>query len=233
MKKYEIRDNSGKLIFCCNDLIECHDFMGTSFNYLFAFIGVSEQDVNLIINEETYFLKSNQFDGRFDFDFTVQMIIKSDDVLYACLSISSGMYEIGALSFLKTQNDNEERVWLDMKGRLKLIYISASYLKKGFPRILNKDTIIIEGKYIQDYYAFFCEFGYALFGKFGYMGNNLGAVSDLLNDLWQEDRKINVIWEDSELSFKAIDNTVPEGYYQSSSIDIVMTIQEYCNIILK
>ena len=230
--KYEIRNSSDQLIFSCNDFIECYDFLGTRGYYWYAFVGVSQQNVNLIIDEETYSISNSQFAGRLDSEFTVQKIIKSHNVLYAGLYLSGGMYERGALSLLKTANEFEERVWLDMKGSLKLIYISASYLKNGYPRTLDKETIVIEGKYIQDYYAFFCELGYAFRGNFGYMGWNLAGVSDLLLDL-ARNRTINIIWKDSDLSFKAIENTVPEDHYQSVSSDIVMTLKEYCNVILE
>ena len=230
--KYEIRNSSDQLIFSCNDFIECYDFLGTRGYYWYAFVGVSQKNVNLIIDEETYSINNSQFAGRLDSEFTVQKIIKSHNVLYAGLYLSGGMYERGALSLLKTANEFEERVWLDMKGSLKLIYISASYLKNGYPRTLDKDTIVIEGKYIQDYYAFFCELGYAFRGNFGYMGWNLAGVSDLLLDL-ARNRTINIIWKDSDLSFKAIENTVPEDHYQSVSSDIVMTLKEYCNVILE
>ena len=230
--KYEIRNSSDQLIFSCNDFIECYDFLGTRGYYWYAFVGVSQQNVNLIIDEETYSINNSQFAGRLDSEFTVQKIIKSHNILYAGLYLSGGMYKRGALSLLKTANEFEERVWLDMKGSLKLIYISASYLKNGFPRTLDKETIVIEGKYIQDYYAFFCELGYAFRGNFGYMGWNLAGVSDLLLDL-ARNRTINIIWKDSDLSFKAIENTVPEDHYQSVSSDIVMTLKEYCNVILE
>ena len=230
--KYEIRNSSDQLIFSCNDFIECYDFLGTHGYYWYAFVGVSQQNVNLIVDEETYSINNSQFAGRLDSEFTVQKIIKSHNILYAGLYLSGGMYKRGALSLLKTANEFEERVWLDMKGSLKLIYISASYLKNGFPRTLDKETIVIEGKYIQDYYAFFCELGYAFRGNFGYMGWNLAGVSDLLLDL-ARNRTINIIWKDSDLSFKAIENTVPEGHYQSVSSDIVMTLKEYCNVILE
>ncbi len=230
--KYEIRNSSDQLIFSCNDFIECYDFLGTRGYYWYAFVGVSQQNVNLIIDEETYSISNSQFAGRLDSEFTVQKIIKSHNILYAGLYLSGGMYKRGALSLLKTANEFEERVWLDMKGSLKLIYISASYLKNGFPRTLDKETIVIEGKYIQDYYAFFCELGYAFRGNFGYMGWNLAGVSDLLLDL-ARNRTINIIWKDSDLSFKAIENTIPEGHYQSVSSDIVMTLKEYCNVILE
>ena len=230
--KYEVRDSSENLIFSCDDFIECYDFLGTRGYYWYAFVGVSQQNVNLIIDEETYSISNSQFAGRLDSEFTVQKIIKSHNILYAGLYLSGGMYKRGALSLLKTANEFEERVWLDMKGSLKLIYISASYLKNGFPRTLDKETIVIEGKYIQDYYAFFCELGYAFRGNFGYMGWNLAGVSDLLLDL-ARNRTINIIWKDSDLSFKAIENTVPEGRYQSVSSDILMTLKEYCNVILE
>ena len=230
--KYEVRDSSEQLIFSCNDFIECYDFLGTSGYYWYAFIGMSEQNVNLIIDEEKYSIKNDQFADRFHGRFTVQKIIKSQDVLYAGLYYSGRMYKRGALSLLKTASELEERVWLDMKGNLKLIYLSACYLKNGFPRTLDKDTVVIEGKYIQDYYAFFCELGHAFLGNFGYMGWNLPGVSDLLIDVARKDRTINIIWKDSDLSFKAIENTVPEGY-QSISSDIVVELKEHCNVILE
>ena len=230
---YEINDDSGQVIFSCRDLIECHDFVGTGYSYLFAFIGVSTTDIDLKFNGEAYSLKSDKFEGRLDFDFSVQKLIKTHDVIYIYLNVSSGMYEVGALSLLKIREDDNNRIWLDMKASLKKIYISSSYIYSGFLSLLDKDTVIIEGKYIQDYYSFYCELGYALFGKFGYIGNNLNAVSDILNDLCQDGREINIIWKDSELSFKAIDNTVPEGYYQSSSDYMVITIEEYCNLVLE
>ena len=239
--KYEIRDSSEQLIFSCSDLIECYSFLETNNNYWFVFTGMCEQNVHLIMNEETYSIKSNQFSGRFYCKFTVKKIIKSSDALYVCLSLSSEtysemyseMYKVGALSFLKEADNLEERVWLDMKGSLKLIYISASYLKNGIPRTLEKDTVVIEGKYIQDYYAFFCELGHAFFGKLGYMGSCIDDVSKLMEDLCSEDKKINVIWKDSDLSFKAIDNSLPQGYDMSSSGFILMTLEEYCNVILE
>ncbi|WP_334326052.1 hypothetical protein [Gilliamella apicola] len=239
--KYEIRNSSDQLIFSCNDLIEFYSFMETNNNYWFAFTGVSEQNVNLIMNDEIYSIKTDQFAGRFYCQFTVKKIIKSPDVLYACLSLTSRictemyseMYKVGALSFLKEADDLEERVWLDMKGSLKLIYISASYLKNGFPRTLDKETIVIEGKYIQDYYAFFCELGHAFIGKFGYMGSCIDDVSQLIEDLCSKDRKINVIWKDSDLSFKAIDNTLPVNCEMSASDFLLGTLEEYCNVILE
>ena len=230
--KFEIRDSSEQLIFSCNDFIECYDFLGTSGYYWYAFIGMSEQNVNLIIDEEKYSIKNDQFADRFHGRFTVQKIIRSHDVLYAGLYFSGRMYERGALALLKTASELEERVWLNMKGDLKLIYLSASYLKNGFPRTSDKDTVVIEGKYIQDYYAFFCELGHAFLGNFGYMGWNLPGVSDLLIDVARKDRTINIIWKDSDLSFKAIENTVPEGY-QSISSDIVVELKEHCNVILE
>ena len=231
--KYEVRDSSEQLIFSCNDFIECYDFLGTSGYYWYAFIGMSEQNVNLIIDEEKYSIKNDQFADRFHGRFTVQKIMKSQDVLYAGLYYSGRMYKRGALSLLKTASELEERVWLDMKGNLKLIYLSACYLKNGFPRTLDKDTVVIEGKYIQDYYAFFCELGHAFLGNFGYMGWNLPGVSDLLINVARKGRTINIIWKDSDLSFKAIENTVPEGYYQAISSDILMTLKEHCNVILE
>ncbi|KES12777.1 hypothetical protein SASC598P14_004440, partial [Snodgrassella alvi SCGC AB-598-P14] len=76
------------------------------------------------------------------------------------------------------------------------------------------------------------EQGHAFLGNFGYMGWNLPGVSDLLIDVARKDRTINIIWKDSDLSFKAIENTVPEGY-QSISSDIVVELKEHCNVILE
>ncbi|CRL65749.1 hypothetical protein BN1805_03539 [Proteus vulgaris] len=46
-------------------------------------------------------------------------------------------------------------------------------------------------------------------------------------------KKVNVIWRDSELSLKNIDNTMPDGYIDRSAYDLVSILQEYCNLTLE
>ncbi|WP_446469794.1 barstar family protein [Xenorhabdus stockiae] len=230
---YYVFNSNGDMLFSCKELIECHDFSRSGYAYLFAFVGVSSQDIDFLLNGEIYTLKCTEFEERLDFDFFVRKIIKSEGVLYLYLEISNGMYKRGALSLLKSQLDDNDRIWLDMVRESKEIYISASYLFGGFRRFVEQDTIIVEGKYIHDYYSFYCEFGYAFFGKFGYMGSNLDAFRDCLVEIGRANRTITVIWKDSELSFKAIDNTVPSWLTPSFSLYMVMTIEEHCKLILK
>ncbi|HHJ1160996.1 barstar family protein [Proteus mirabilis] len=118
-----------------------------------------------------------------------------------------------------------------MRGIAKKNYISASYLKNGFQKVIRNDSIILDGKYIHDYYSFYCELGYSIFGSYGYVGNNLNALYDILNDVVEEKR--NLIWKDSILSFKAIDNSIPADYLQSSSEDILILLDGYFNIMLE
>ncbi|MDE9551649.1 barstar family protein [Xenorhabdus bovienii] len=230
---YYIYNSQGDMLFSCKNLIECHDFSRTDSALLFAFSGLNVKNVDFILDDEDYTLKCNQFQGRLDFDFSVKKVIKSDDILYLYLEKNNPMYEIGVLSLLKSRFDDNERIWLDMALESKQIYISASYIVGGMRGGIEKDTVVVEGKYIHDYYSFYCEFGYAFFGKFGYMGSNLDAFEDCLVEIGREDKTINVIWKDSEVSFKAIANTTPDRLYKTIYHDMVMTLEEHCNLILE
>ncbi|MBD2785030.1 barstar family protein [Xenorhabdus sp. DI] len=228
--KYKIFNTSEELALSFNKMIEFYDYNGTEGTHSFVFCGVDRKYFDLCKNE-SYSLQCEDFEGRLDFGFRIKKFHSYENNLFLNLNISSGMYEVGALSLLEFQSEDEKRIWLDMKGNLKRKYISASYIKNGFPREIKNEKIIIEGKCIQDYYSFYCELGYALFGNYGYIGNNLNAVCDLLNDLVGNNQ--NIIWNDSELSFKAIDNSLPEGYYQSSSEYILSLLEDYFNLELK
>jgi hypothetical protein len=230
--KYKILNTSEELMLSFNKLIEFYDYNGTERTHSFLFCDIDKKHFDLCKNE-SYSLQCEDFEGRLDFDLTINKLHNYGNNLILNVNVSSGMYEVGALSILEFQEEDKGRIWLDMKGSLKRKYISASYIKNGFPRKIKNEKIIIEGKYIQDYYSFYCELGYALLGSYGYIGSNLNAVCDLLNDLIDSDKKINIIWNNSELSFKAIDNNLPEGYYQSSSEDILALLEDYFNIELK
>ncbi|MBD2800569.1 barstar family protein [Xenorhabdus sp. M] len=230
---YYIYNSQGDILFSCKNLIECHDFSRAGSVLLFAFSGLDVKNVDFILDDEDYTLKCNQFQERLDFDFSVKKVIKSDDILYLYLEKNNPMYKVGAVSLLKSRFDDNERVWLDMVLESKKIYISASYIVGGMKSEIEKDTIVVEGKYIHDYYSFYCEFGYAFFGKFGYMGNNLDAFNDCLIEIKRKDKRISVIWKDSELSFKAIANTTPDDLHKTIYHDMVMTLEEHCNLILE
>lgn len=234
---YSIFDEEEKLLFSCEDYIECHDFLNSGFKYLFALTGVSTDKVNTILSKgKMYTLKGKieEFNKDFDFCFIVSEVMKFNNTWYIYANILLDMYKVGAISLLRSQNSNDnERIWLDMIKESKIIYISASYLINGVKKENKKETVVIEGKYIHDYYSFYCEFGYAFFGKFGYMGNNLDAFNECLIEIGRRNKTINVIWKDSELSFKAITNTVPEDLYKTIYHDMVMTLEEHCNLILE
>lgn len=229
--QYHICDSMGKILFSCNDVIECHDFSGMGYCYLFALLGVSTKDIDHLISDQLIRLKSSHFDERLNIEFLVKKIIKaSNGVLYLYINdIRQGMYEFGALSFLKIYNNDNGRVWLDMKGDAKKIYISASYLVNGEQYNPEDKLMIIEGKYIHDYYSFFCEVGYSIFGIFGYVGDSIYSLDDHLSKI----KKIDITWKDSEISLKAIDNTIPAGYRGRSSYDLLSILEENCNLILE
>lgn len=230
---YKIYDESGNIILSCHDLIECQDFSRIGDAYLFALNGLSKNDVDFSIGDQVYRLECADYNGRLDFDFTVKKIIKSNGTIYLYLIVMNSMYEIGVLSLLKVHNSSNERIWLDLVKESKRVYISASYMINGVRDSLEKNTIIIEGKYIHDYYSFYCEFGYAFFGIFGYMGKNLDAFDDCIVELKKNRVSIDIIWKDSELSFKAIDNTIPNEVYTLSSYDIVEILRDHCNLTLE
>ncbi|EFF1837197.1 barstar family protein [Escherichia coli] len=230
---YQVFDETECVILSCRDVIECYDFSRVGDVYLFALIEPSTQHVDFLLNNHTYTLKHPGFEGRLYFDFSVKKIIKSNGVIYLNLSIANGMYKVGVFSLLKSCKGNNGRIWLDMVQKSKEIYISASYIIGGVRRRLEKNPIIIEGKYIHDYYSFYCELGYAFFGDFGYMGNNLDAFADCIVEVKRKNGPIDVIWKDSSISFKAIDNTLPSEVYPLSSYDMIDILREHCNLILE
>ncbi|EOL8945444.1 hypothetical protein ACM91X_002594 [Cronobacter dublinensis] len=231
IKKYYVCDAQGNELFSCEDLIECHDFSGMGYHYLFAFSGVSNDNLGGLVNGQFVTLKSSLFSGRLDVAFTVRKIFKKKSGLFYLYigDLRPGAYEFGTLAFLQLRANDTGRIWLDMKGDSKRIYLSASYLLNGESDCLNKESIIIEGKYIHDYYSFFCEIGYALSGDFGYAGNSIYSLDDFLSGLSKKD----LIWRDSDISLKAIDNTIPSGYQGRSSYDLLAVVEENFNLIVE
>ncbi|EKK4083691.1 hypothetical protein PNF79_004429, partial [Cronobacter dublinensis] len=75
----------------------------------------------------------------------------------------------------------------------------------------------------------FCEIGYALSGDFGYAGNSIYSLDDFLSGLSKKD----LIWRDSDISLKAIDNTIPSGYQGRSSYDLLAVVEENFNLIVE
>ncbi|EOX7621313.1 barstar family protein [Proteus mirabilis] len=228
--EYKIFNLSNELIMSFSDLIECYDYTESGEKCTYSLIGINEKNINLSKNT-FYSLQSNLFEGRLNFNFSVNEFHFFNNGLLLNVNISSGMYKFGALSILEFYLNSKERIWLDMRGIAKKNYISASYLKNGFQKVIRNDSIILDGKYIHDYYSFYCELGYSIFGSYGYVGNNLNALYDILNDVVEEKR--NLIWKDSILSFKAIDNSIPADYLQSSSEDILILLDGYFNIMLE
>ena len=125
--QYHICDNIGNILFYFDDLIECHDFSGMGYCYLFALSGVSDKNIGHLLDSQFVTLESLSFNGRFSIEFLVKKSIKiSDDLFYLYIEVlRQGMYEFGALSLLKVHGgDNSGRIWLDMKGDAKKIYFS-------------------------------------------------------------------------------------------------------------
>ncbi|CRL65748.1 hypothetical protein [Proteus vulgaris] len=188
---YYLYDDIGNTIFTSNDFIECHDFSDIGYTYLFLFTEVSIKNKNHLYDKTTFTLKSKLFNERLDISFSIKKVISYNKILYLYIdNLSSGIYKIGTMSFLKSRENDIGRVWLDMKGDKKKIYLSASYLISGDNHPVKKDNIIIEGKYINDYYSFYCELGYSFIGQFGYIGDNLYALEDYLSQ--QKKSKCNM-----------------------------------------
>ncbi|MGG4608509.1 barstar family protein [Providencia sp. Me31A] len=226
--EYKIFNSSDELILSFSDLIECYDYTGRGERCSYSFIGINEKKIN-ISRDIPYYLQSDLFEGRLDFYFNINEFQLVNNGLLLNMNVSSGMYKFGALSILDFYLNSKDRIWLDMKGIAKKNYISASYLKNGFQKKIKNNDIIFHGKYIHDYYSFYCELGYSIFGSYGYVGNNLNALYDILNDTIEKKR--DLIWKDSELSFKAIDNSMPADYSQASSEDMLSLLDDFFNII--
>ena len=148
---YYLYDDLGNTIFTSHDFIECYDVSDIGYSYLFLFTEVSIKNKNYLYDNKTFTLRSNLFNGRLDISFSVKKVISYNNNLYLYIDdLSSGVYKIGTMSFLKTRKNDIGRIWLDMKGDKKKIYLSASYLINGDNLPVKKNNIIIEGKYINE-----------------------------------------------------------------------------------
>lgn len=129
---YYLYDDLGNTIFTSHDFIECYDVSDIGYSYLFLFTEVSIKNKNYLYDNKTFTLRSNLFNGRLDISFSVKKVISYNNNLYLYIDdLSSGVYKIGTMSFLKTRKNDIGRIWLDMKGDKKKIYLSASYLING------------------------------------------------------------------------------------------------------
>lgn len=228
---YQVLDYENNLIFSFENLVECYDYKNTNKAQSFVFIGLKEKVLHLE-KGKNYYVVSQNYDGRLGFSFNLIKYHFYGNNLIVDSYFTPGMYVSGVASLLEFHEDSKERIWLEMSSELKKIYISASYVKNGFPGKILKDELVIEGKYIQDYYSFFCELGYSLLGPYGYMGSNLDAVRDLFIDIAEiPERKIT--WIDSNLSFMAIDSTIPSGYYPSLAEEMVSILEDFFILELK
>lgn len=218
------------ILFYFKDFIEGNDVFNSGYEYSLILVGVEEKDADILVANQRVTLKNINFEGRFYISFLIKTIIKKNNLLYLYINElqSPYQYEFGAINLLNYPF-SDVRMWLDMKGDIKKKYISASYYFSGTNALIKTKDIIIEGKYIIDYYSFYCELGYLFFGKFGYIGNNLYSFESII----EQYSGVNITWKDSDLALKSIDNTLPSGYESYSAYDWLSILESNCNLYLK
>lgn len=217
------------ILFYFKDLIEGDDLFNLGYEYSLILVGVEDKDVNTLVENQHVTLKSIGFEGRFSISFLIRSIIKKNNLVYLYINeLQSTEYVFGAINLLSYPLSNA-RVWLDMKGDRKKKYISASYYFSGESAPIKTRDVTIEGKYIIDYYSFYCELGYLFFGKFGYIGSNLYSFEAIIEQF----SGVKITWKDSELSLKSIDNTLPNGYESRSAYDWLAILESNCDLDLR
>lgn len=222
-------NSENDILFYFKDLIEGEDLFNLWYEYSLILVGVEEKDINILMKNQHVTLKSIGFEGRFSISFFIRAIIKKNNLVYLYINeLQSTQYEFGAISLL-SYPFSDVRMWLNMKGDRKKKYISASYYFSGESALIKTKDIIIEGKYIIDYYSFYCELGYLFFGKFGYIGNSLYSFESIIEQF----SGVKVTWKDSDLSLKSIDNTLPSGYESRSAYDWLSILESSCNLYLR
>ncbi|SES62829.1 barstar family protein [Thorsellia anophelis] len=230
---FEVYDAKNNHISSFHGLIECGDFSDIGGFYLYAFVGFPLDKTTYFDSDTHYLLKTKRYDGRLDFEFSVIGINIINQVAYFRILKRNGMYTFGALTLLSVYEKADRRVFIEIKKQCKFAYLSASYLVSGFKKNLNKNEIILDGKYIIDTDSFFCELGYGFFGTFGYMGWNLNAVADMLNDMYQIDNPIKIKWVNFEQSKLMIANSrsdlsnFPDYDFIEWAKDV---LQKYCDL---
>ncbi|SES62847.1 hypothetical protein [Thorsellia anophelis] len=232
-ENYIIYSLEDELIFSFDELVECSDFSNEIGVYLYVFIGSNLHSIAPIKIGCTYQLKTALYGGRLNFNFEVIDIKLEQGIVYCTIKKMLDKYVFGALSVINGYSNSQDRIWHDMQLSLKRKYLSAAYLISGIKNSLVKNQIILEGKYVTDPDAFFCEIGYGFFGMYGYMGSNFEELEEILANLLPQTGIINIIWTDLAQSQLMINNTQDFEYPYEFISEAQYVLREYCHLNLR
>jgi len=236
MLKYFLCDyETESRIFEFSHVVECLDSFGNGSEFSFFCLIDTEKTFSFSIKPGYYMMKIIGYNTPIEFPFRLNNFLLKNSHIYMNVSIGPSNYKFGVLNIInESLSSSKKRLWLDMIGKNKKLYISSSLCYSGINKKTNHKIINIDGKYIVDYYSFYCEIGYSFFGKLGYMGESFDSFKDCLIELYDENEKIKVIWNDSDLSRIMIENTAPFDHDRKSIFHfIVEEMSNTFDLILK
>lgn len=123
-------------------------------------------------------------------------------------------------------NENEQ-IWNHKTEEWKLCYLVSIYSLNGYTKNTKKQ-IIIKGNKIKTELDFFCDVGFSINDRWGYIGNNFYNFSEFLSDLSDD---ICFIWHDYEISEIYLNKKSTSGYSVLENIN--MRISEKHNVVYK
>ncbi|UXN03029.1 hypothetical protein [Bartonella sp. HY406] len=209
MQKYILCDYETEApLFEMQNFIECFDIFANNFEFTFSCDYPDQSCLSRLKNGQKYLIKVYGYQKEifidiytFSFEKFFNNLIININLIEAeeYQPVPTKPYQFGVLSLIDAFSTNEDhRPWFGLIGDKKQLYIAASLCITGVQTTPIKNQIILEGKYITDYFAFYCELGYALWGKFGYMGGCLNSFEECLQAL-KKNKKIELIWKDFAL----------------------------------
>lgn len=132
---------------------------------------------------------------------------------------------VACMIALETVFKDVDRPWLvNYRDRLDVYLRACLHLnypaakQHAFPAMVNGDNI-----YDRD--SFLCEFGSALFGHAGYMGQDLDGFFDILSDI---QNPVTIIWTSSREAMARMEKTWP--YKNLTSTQLVRDMKRYCDL---
>ncbi|WP_182417853.1 barstar family protein [Bartonella sp. HY038] len=163
-----------------------------------------------------------------------RLYIESFEKIGNKLFISCNMRAFGMFTLLRQVIASPiERPWLNMIGKRKKLYTATCLFYSGIPKRVAKKSVTIEGKYITDYYSFFCEIGYGFAGRLGYMGRCLDGLVDCFCEC-EGYSEVSLTWHDFETAKYSIENNYPYQTDRHEIVDkIVDALSSHMTLILK
>ena len=218
MRYFICNEETDEIIFELHDLIERFDIYGDGAKAVLICDYPLEADLLKLKPLRRYIIRFLYKARTIEIDIYLEAFQKLGNKLI----LNCVMNDFGTISILQTVlSSSEERPWINMLGEHKRLYNAACLHYSGIANTLPSSPIIMQGKYITDYYSFFCEIGHALYGRLGYMGRCFYGFKDCFCEI-KEHSHPTLTWMDFESAKYSMENNNPFGKDRFSSVNEII-----------